>query len=289
MNYIYYPGCSVTGANRAYDLSTRAVARQLDIGLHELADWNCCGATAYFSVWELRSFLICARNLALAEKHGKDLVTICNGCFTVLNKTNDYLREDQRLREKVRAGLREINLDYRLGVNVRHLLDVFVNDLGLEKIGPRVKVRLQGLKIAPYYGCQLSRPKGTFDDREFPMSLDNLLRALGAEVTDFPLKAKCCGGMLMSTAERIGLKLSADLMRCALDQGADLIATVCPLCHMNLEAYQGEIGRLLGKKISLPVLYFTQVLGLALGVPEKELGLDEALVSARKILERIGS
>lgn len=268
LNYTYYPGCSVTGANRNYDISTRAIARGLGIGLEELDDWNCCGSTAYFSVGELRSFLISSRNLAMAEKLGRDLVTICNGCFTILNKTNIYMQENKTLREEVREGLSQIGMDYNLGVKVRHLLDILVNDLGLDKIKEKVKKPLNGLRIAPYYGCQLSRPRGTFDDTEFPMTLDNLLSALGAEVVYFPLKAKCCGGMLMMTNEDVGLKLSGELIRCAIDNGADLIATICPLCHMNLEGYQKE----------MPILYFTQVLGLALGLSEKELAIDKGLI-----------
>lgn len=272
LTYTYYPGCSVTGANRNYDISTRAIAKGLGIEINELDDWNCCGSTAYFAVGELRSFLISSRNLAMAEKTGNDLVTICNGCFTILNKTNIYMSENKRLREDVKEGLSQIGMDYNLGVRVRHLIDILANDLGLERIKGRVTKPLTGLKVAPYYGCQLSRPRGTLDDPEYPMILDNLLDAVGAEVVNFPLKAKCCGGMLMSTNESIGLQLTGDLLRCAIDNGADIIATICPLCHMNLEGYQKEIG------LTLPVLYFTQVLGLAIGQNKKELGINMGLI-----------
>ncbi|MBI5956974.1 MAG: CoB--CoM heterodisulfide reductase iron-sulfur subunit B family protein [Chloroflexi bacterium] len=285
MRYLYYPGCSPTTSNKAYDLSARAVGRALGVELVELDDWNCCGATAYMSVRELSSFVISSRNLALAERQGGgDLVTVCSACLTVLNKASRYMAENEDLRRAVSEALAVVGLQYSGGIRARHLLDVLVHDVGLESIAEKAVNRLGGLRVAPYYGCQVSRPYGTFDDREFPVSMDRLFSHLGAEVVDFPLKAKCCGGMLVSTNEGIALRLIRDLFACAVENGAQVIATVCPLCHINLEAYQGKINKRFKANYSLPIVYFTQLVGAALGLSRRELGLGMELVPTERVL-----
>jgi len=283
--YTYYPGCSQEVSNRAYDLSTRAVAKALDIELEELKDWNCCGTSPSYSIRELPTFVLGARNLALAERQAgsSDLVTICNGCFAMLEKTNLRLKEPD-LGRRVGEVLGVAGLKYEGSIRVRHLLEVLVNDLGEELIRERVTIPLEGLKVAPYYGCQFSRPEGRYDDLEFPRAMDELLSWVGAEVVDYPLKAACCGGLLMTTHEEVALKLVRDLLRTAIDRGADCISTCCPLCHLNVEAYQGQVNARFGTHFSLPVLFFTQLLGLSLGLEGKALGLGRELVSAADIL-----
>ena len=153
----------------AYDVSARAVCEKLGIELEELPDWNCCGSTSYFSIRELESFGISARNLAIAQEMGDmDLVATCSACYTILAKTNRYLAEDKVLRDEINEALALAGRSYEGKVNVRHLLDVMVNDVGYDAIAEKVTRQLDGLKVAPYYGCQLSRPMGTFDDPEFP-------------------------------------------------------------------------------------------------------------------------
>lgn len=286
MRYSYYPGCSLEATAKPYDISVRAVCQALDLGLDEVEDWNCCGATSYISIRELTAFAISARNLALAEKMGNDLVTVCPACYTVLNKTNIYMREKEDIKKTVSEALAVANLKYDGTVKVRHLLDIIVNDIGLEKINPKISQRLDGLKIAPYYGCQISRPHGTFDDPEFPMTMDNLFSSLGAEVVNFPLKAKCCGGMLMTTEPEEGLNLIKSLLSCAQDNNAELIVTACPLCEINLEAYQKKVNRKFKTDFSIPAIYFTQLLGVALGLPKEKLAIGKELVSSEKVLDR---
>ncbi|MGC8793971.1 MAG: CoB--CoM heterodisulfide reductase iron-sulfur subunit B family protein [Bryobacteraceae bacterium] len=279
MDYLYYPGCSLEGAGRQYDESLRAVFRALGIGLQELEDWNCCGATIYMSVDETTSLAISARNLALASQDGgRDLVAPCSACYTVLLKTNRYLRESPELREKVDALLAKAGLRYGLDVRVRHPLDVLVNDVGIERIASAATRRLDGLRVAPYYGCQIVRPERGFDHFEFPQTMDRLFQALGAEPVYFPVKTRCCGGMLMTTFREVGLELVRELLSCAAENGAACILTTCPMCHVNLEAYQDQVNKTFGTSYRIPVVFFTQLLGLALGCDEKSLGMGRNLI-----------
>jgi heterodisulfide reductase subunit B len=278
MRYTYYPGCSLESTSKAYDESLRTVFRLLGHELEELEDWNCCGSTAYMSVAETMALAVCARNLALAERRGGTLVAPCSACYTVLSKTDRFLREQPELRSRVGDALAEAGLAYHGTLSIRHPLDVLMNDVGLEVMAARAVRTLEGLRVAPYYGCQIVRPERGFDDRENPMTLDRLFARLGATVVDYPMKVRCCGGMLMTTADAVGLRLCYELLQCAVDAGAQVIATTCPLCHINLEAYQGVINRRFHAAIRLPVVFFTQLLGLALGASARELGLDRHLV-----------
>jgi len=286
MEFSYYPGCSLEGMNKAYDKSARLVSKTLGIGLTELNDWNCCGASAYMSIQELRAHLLSARNLAIAEREKKDLVVVCPACLTTLTKSNHYMGEDLKLRRTIASALKAANLQYLGTVKVRHLLEVVVNEIGEQEIKTKVTRPLTSLKVAPYYGCQFTRPFGEFDDKEFPVMLDTLLKWLGAEPVNFPLKAKCCGGMLMTTNEPVGLGLVRSLLDCATQNGAECIATICPLCHITLEAYQGNVNKRFATSFEVPTLYFTQLMGLAFGFSRKELGINEELISSKAVLAR---
>ena len=286
MKYSYYPGCSLHSAHKGYDLSSRAVLESLNCELQELDDWNCCGATIYMSIKEVTSLAIATRNLALAEKENLDLITPCSSCYTILNKAHKYLKNNPVLLEKVNTCLAEAGLNYNCSVRVRHPLDVLVNDIGIEIINLNITKRLTGLKIANYYGCQIVRPEKGFDDKENPTSMENLFESIGAEVVYFPYKLRCCGGMLMTTFEDAALKLSEEIIDCAEENNADCIVTTCPLCQMNLEAYQNKMNKRFGKNHKMPILFFTQVLGIAMGLNEKELGVDRNFYNCEK-LEKI--
>jgi heterodisulfide reductase subunit B len=288
MRYLYYPGCSAEATGKAYDMSTRAVMDKLGVELDELDDWNCCGATSYFSVRELDSFAIAARNLAIAQQQGdEDLCVICNACFTTLAKTNRYMAESPEVHEAVNGALGAVGRSYDGSVKVRHIMDIFTNDIGLEAIGDRVTRRLSQIKVAPYYGCQFSRPRGDFDDPEFPTTMDRLFEACGAAVVDYPAKAKCCGGMMMMTREDAALRLCQELLQSAKDNEADVIVAACPLCEMNLEAYQPKVNDMYGTDFNIPVMYFTQLLGLALGADSKQLGINKQIVSCDPVVAAI--
>jgi heterodisulfide reductase subunit B len=284
--YSYFPGCSLETTNKAYDVSTRNVARVLGLEMIEVPDWNCCGATAYMSIDDQRAMVLSARNLALAESQARDLVAVCSGCYVVLNKANHRFQDDAKLRDRVRFALQAGDMDYRGTVRVRHFLDVVVNDLGKEAIGRHVVKRLAGLKVACYYGCQITRPYAEFDDAEIPTSMDRLMSWLGATPVDFQLRTKCCGGMLMTIEEEVGLAASGSLLALAKKAGADAIATACPLCQVNLEAYQDEITARRHADSKIPVLYFTQILGIALGLGAKELLLGDSLTAVEELFAR---
>lgn len=285
--YTYFPGCSSSeGGAKAYGWSTRAVSKVLDIELVDLDDWNCCGSTPYSSVEELASFCLSARNLALAEKRGLDLVTPCSSCYVILNKTNSHLKQYPHLKAQVDEALAAGGLKYNGTVRVRHLLDVLVNDIGYEAIAAKVKRHLDGLKVAPYYGCQVVRPRFGFDHPEFPNSLDKLLVSLGGEAVPFPLKTRCCGGSLIIPEEALALDLIGKILNSALSNGAECLITVCPLCQTNLDAYQSRVNQRFKTRFNLPVLFFTQLMGFAFGLSEEDLGLKTSIVPVERVLAK---
>ncbi len=276
MNYSYMPGCSLLSTAKGYDTSARAVVSELGSELIELDDWNCCGANAIESVSYLLSVALPARNIALAESAGSELVTSCSSCFLNLFKVNHRLQREPDLQGKMDEILGAAGLHYSGKTRVRHLLDVIANDIGVEAVAKRVEKKLSGLKVVPYYGCQTVRPYGEYDGPYLPTSMDRLIEAVGAETFPYLWKTRCCGGVLMTTETEIGVKLVAELLTAA--QGADCIVTVCPMCQMNLDAYQGKISAKLGVKIRIPVLFLTQLLGLAFGLPPDVLLLDQNIV-----------
>jgi heterodisulfide reductase subunit B len=278
LKYAYFPGCSLEKTQRGYDESVREVFRALGQELIEIEDWNCCGATVYMSVKETVSLAVSARNLALAETMGLDVVAPCSSCYTVLSKTNRILNQVPEMHKEVNEALADGGLSYSGRTRVRHPLDILMNDVGMEAILKQSKRSLNGLKIAPYYGCQIVRPDKGFDDRENPVLLDTMFSKCGGEVVYFPMKVRCCGGMLMTTFEQTALKLNKELLACAQENGADVIVTTCPLCHFNLEAYQDRINDIYQTKFSLPILYFTQLLGIVLGLTSKSIGLDSSFI-----------
>jgi len=278
MKYSYFPGCSLKGLGRAYEESLLPVMKHLGIELQELEDWNCCGATAYMSVDEAKACVLTARNLAIAERQGNHpLVAPCSACYMVLNKTKHYFQEYPEMKTTIDKALDAVGLSYGGDTPVRHPLDILLNDVGLDAIKAHVVRPLKGLKIAPYYGCQIVRPYATFDNQFNPTTMDRLLEALGAETVTYPLKTKCCGGSLTGTVPQAGIRLVYILMKEARRRGAECLATVCPLCQFNLDAYHGQVKREYGLEC-IPTLYFSQLMGLAFGLPEKELGLNRLIL-----------
>jgi heterodisulfide reductase subunit B len=195
----------------------------------------------------------------------------------VLNKTKHYFRDFPAMKTTIDRALKTVGLTYSGDTPVRHPLDVLTNDVGLEAIKQKVRQPLKGLKVAPYYGCQMVRPYATFDDQYNPVTMDRLLEALGATIVRYPLKTKCCGGSLTGTVPEAGIRMVYILLNEAKKRGADCLATVCPLCQFNLDAYHAQVTSAYGD-VLLPTVYFTQLMGLAFGLPEKELGLNRAAI-----------
>lgn len=287
MKFAYYPGCSLHATAKEYDLSVVAVCAKLGVELVELEDWNCCGATAAYSTSHLLSIALPARNLASAEKMGMDIMAPCSACFHKLSKANISLKEKPELRDKINKIMESTGLKYRGTREVRHPADIIINEVGLDRIRENVERPLTGLKVAPYYGCLLVRPKrvARFDDPENPRSLDDLITAIGADPVKYYYKAKCCGGPIMMTREDVALELTRDILRSAKESGARCIITACPLCQMLLDVKQRAIEEHFDVDINLPILYFTQLLGLALGIEPKVLGIDKNMISPAKLVE----
>ena len=273
MNYLYYPGCSLTGTAREYDLATRALMLALGVSLTELEDWTCCGASAAEACSELLALALPAINLAIAEKMDKtrDVLVPCSACYLNLKKVNETLGQDGKNHERVNSVLAEMELALEGQVGVRHLLDVLATDVGAVAVRQKVKVNLSHLTIAPYYGCQCLRPYTVFDDPEEPRSMEPLIRATGARVHPWRMGTKCCGASHMNTKMPVALELVHTILQAA--RGADAIVTVCPMCQMNLEAYQHKINRRYGDVSSVTILYLPQLLGMALGLSDEDLGL----------------
>ena len=294
MRYAYYPGCSFGRSAWPYEASTKAVSEALGLELEVVEDWNCCGASEYFSLNKTAAYALVARNLALAARQDglKQLLAPCSMCYLNLRKTDHYMGKYPKLGKTTNAALAAGGLSYKPGsLEVRHLLDAVVNDVGLEAIAAKVTQPLAGLRVACYYGCLVVRPEfngKSFDNPEYPTHLDQLMQALGAEVVDFPLKAHCCGGHMTQISSETAFELIRRLLHNADEYQADVIVTLCPMCQLNLDAYQSQVNRHFKTDYHIPVLYFTQMIGLAMGISPDALGIGSEFVSAGEALAKIG-
>lgn len=287
--YAYFPGCSLEKMARSYHESAIETTRALDVELKEIEDWNCCGATTYFNIDELLAYTLCARNLAIAEKTGCDVIAPCSGCFKNMVSARKHLVHEPDLKEHINEALAEDGLAFSGRSEVRHLLDVLVRDVGLEAIKARVRRPLTGLKVAAYYGCQILRPRKDHEDVEDPRFFEELMGAIGAEPVRYRMRMTCCGGALLITNRTAALGMVRNLLEDAVRSGAALIATACPLCQVNLECYQKQVNSEFGTSLNVPVLYFTQLVGLALGVAPGRLGIGSELVNVTPALASVGN
>lgn len=284
--YLYYPGCSLKGTGIAYEESLLTTFRLLEMPVKELPDWNCCGATTYMSVSETSATLLAARNLAIARQTGtRDLLAPCNGCYLALRKSQQLVHQYPQIASEVEQFLEQAGLPRLDSVRVRHPLEVLYCDVGIQRLKELTVRPLKGIRVASYYGCQAVRPYGEVDDAYEPTRMDEILQAIGAEVVEYPLKTKCCGGAMTGTIHEVGVRLNYILLKEAVRHGAQAIVTICPLCQFNLDAFQAKIRRETGELIDLPILYLTQAVGWALGGDFRELGLHRA-ISGKKQLEQ---
>lgn len=286
MKYAYYPGCSLTESAREFDVSTRAVMERLGAELTEIPDWTCCGASAAEPVSRLMNYVLPARNLAVVEQEmgGVDVLSPCAACYLNLLKVNREVVGDRRLHAQVNEVLAASGLAYRGTVRVRHLIDVLKEDVGSKIVEQKVTEGLKGMKIAPYYGCQILRPYPEFDDPRRPVSMEPFITAMGGEVFDWSMSNRCCGASLMVAHPDVAVKSVAAILADA--GGADAIVTVCPMCQMNLEAYQGRAAGEGGRRV--PVLYLSQLMGMAMGLGQKAMQFDKNLTltpSVRRDME----
>jgi heterodisulfide reductase subunit B len=284
MKYAYYPGCSLHSAGSEFDISLKAICPPLGIDLEEINGWICCGSTPAHSVSELLAISLPVANLCLVEAMGREEVVVpCASCFRRLKSGHHETMADPKLREKVN---RVVDKPYNGGVQVRHALEIFLKDEMLGRIAERATADLSHLKVVSYYGCLLTRPPKVmqFDQYEYPMSMDKVLGAAGITTLDWDFKTMCCGAAFSVTETDIVYKLTGDILEEAQAVGANAVAVACPMCHANLDGRQGEIEQKLGRKFGMPIFYFSQLLGLALGISGEELGLGKHLVEAEGLV-----
>jgi len=286
MKYLYYPGCSLEGTSVEYNISTKVLLEAVNVQLEEIEDWNCCGATAAESNSHLLSYVLPARNLALAEKmnDSKQILVPCSACYLNLKKTEVAIKKDKNFLGKINTVLAEEDLVLKGDIIVRHLLDVLSNDIDIEIIKENSQNKMSGLTIAPYYGCQCLRPFSVFDDPEDPHSMDGLIKATGADLLEWDMGAQCCGASNTTTKPEAGMELVGRILKAA--QGADAILTVCPMCQMNLESSQKKISHKQGIELDIPVLFLPQFLGLAMGKIPKDVGLDLNLSNTGPLMKK---
>lgn len=270
MKISYYPGCSLHGTAREYDESTKAVSRMLGVELCELPDWNCCGASSAHSTDEDLALGLAARNLAIARREGKDVVVPCAACYSRLKAAEQHASHPEG--EQV--------------FKVLSLLEFLFRPELQEKIQALRKKPLTGLKVVSYYGCLLVRPPRVTGAQKYenPEEMDRLMGLLGAEAVPWSYKTDCCGGSLVLTRTDIVRRLARKLFDKAREAGAEAIAVACPLCQGNLDMRQEEIAQEAGQHYDLPVLYFTELMGLALGHPEADKWFKRHLVDPQRLL-----
>jgi len=287
MKMPYYPGCTLNTKGKGFDYSARASARELGLELVELEQWNCCGATFPLLVDNMLDLAGPARVLISARQAGERLAVACSTCYNVLKRTNKVIRENEDSREKLNFF---IEADYSGDLEVLDLLQVLRDEIGFDKIKEAVKKPLSGLKVAAYYGCMVLRPPAevAYDDPEHPHVLDDLITALGADTVDYPHKGECCGAYLAVKSADVTAEMSFTILASARRSGAELVVTNCPLCQFNLDRMQEARGRMQDSRYAgfqpIPVLYFTQLLGIALGLDSEGFELDKHYVDPRPVL-----
>jgi len=289
VKYAYFPGCVGQDSCSELDASTKLIAEELGIELVELTDATCSGAGFVQDVDYDLSRVLNARTLAMAERLGLDVLTVCSTCQFNLDRANQELKSDAKLLAETNAVLAEVGLRYAGGVEVKHLLWVLVNEVGLANLRRRVKVDLSDLNVASFYGCQLIRP-GTlhqYDDPDRPQYFEKLIEALGGKPVDYEGRKKCCGFPITFVNENASMTMNANNMLEAKEHGANLMATSCPLCHINLDMYQGRAEKVAGRRIDLPILHLPQLVGLAIGIDPARLRMKRHLVSPKEVLRKV--
>lgn len=286
--YAYYAGCSLEGTAGPYDTSVRLVMDRLGADLKEPPDWSCCGSTPAHAMDHTFAAALAARNLIIVEKMNRPtLTTPCPSCLMAFKKAQRRMEKNKVFRDEVNSLLDE---PYNCTVNAKSTLQVIYEDIGLEAVSRAVTTQVPDLKIAAYYGCILNRPPevANFDDPENPVSMDKIIEAVGVKVVDFAFKLECCGAAYGVPKKETVTFLTKKVLDMALDAGANCIAVACPLCQQNLDLRQGQVNAATGSSFNIPVLYFTQIMGLTYGFSPEQLGIDKCIVSAESLIRNRG-
>jgi len=291
MKYAFFPGCVSKGACPELYQSVMQVYPQLGIDLEEMATASCTGAGVLQEKDEKLGDVLNARTFALAEQRGLPIMTICSTCQGVMSQANHRLTTQPAYLQEVNGMLQEEGLSYRGNTTIKHFLWILLEDVGEDVLRQRITKPLTGLRAAPFYGCYIQRPTEALGFEEHPdrgKSLERIIEILGAEVVDFPGKTRCCGFPILTINKINSLSMVATHTQDAKSHGADIMVTPCPLCHLNLDGMQSQAANQHNTSINLPILHLPQLLGLAMGMEQKVLGLNRNLISATKALQKIG-
>jgi len=289
LRFLIFLGCITPYRLSSYEISARKVLGKLGVELVEMPEFNCCGFPMDLINHDLM-LTLAARNLCIAEKQGLDILTLCNGCFSVLNETNKILEEDKKLNEKINGYLKEIGMEFKGTTNVKHLVHVLVEDVGIERIKDCVKKPLTNFRVAQHGGCHIVRPVKYVDhgdDPENPTMLKNLIRLTGAECLDYMDEAECCGNPVIGVNEAVPFQMAKEKLEHIRSVKAQALITVCPYCHIMYDLNQPRIERTFNEKFGIPVLHYTQLLGLAMGFTAEELAMKELRVKPTELLSQI--
>jgi succinate dehydrogenase / fumarate reductase cytochrome b subunit len=289
LKFALYPGCAAQGATPELYQSAMAVIGRLGINVVELTAAACCGAGVVTEANPETALALNARTFAQAERLGLDVMTICGTCQGVMGAANKRLKQEPGLLGRINKLLEPEGLSYRGTVQVKHLLWIIVRDVGLEELRRHVRVPFKEFRVAPFYGCYLLRPSWDlgFDDPDNPSSLEKVIKAVGGESVAYAGRTKCCGFPIILEKEAIAMAMAGTSLKEAKDGGADFMVTPCPLCHMSLDIYQERAGKAVGARLDLPVLHLPQLIGLAMGIPARELGLARHLIPVDSIVKRM--
>ncbi len=289
MKYALFLGCTIPVRAQNYEMSAREVAKKLGIDFVDIPEFSCCGFPVKSSNAE-SSLVIAARNLAIAAKKGEKICTLCNACTSVLSEANKELTENKELRKMVNKELEKIDLEFKTGVEIKHFSRILYEDIGADKIKDKISKNLSKLSMSIHYGCHYLRPSELydgFDDCENPESVENLVSVTGAKVFDYKNKLECCGGAILGVEEDIALSMAKDKLDNITKNNVDALVTICPFCSIMYEDNQRKIESKYDVEYNLPVLYYPQVLGLAMGIEPKPLGFRLNKIKAKQILEKV--
>ena len=277
MKYAFFPGCVLESAAKEDYLATVAVAKKLGIELEELDGWTCCGASHVQDIAPEITLATNARNIALAEEKGLNLLTVCNTCTLMLREAKNELDNNEKEKNEVNKKLAQIGKQYRGTTDITHFLWVLIRDYGLDKLKAKVVKPLTGLRVAEYYGCHILRPQTElgFEDYQMPTSLADLISAIGATPIDFSRKLDCCGFHAVYPAHDSVMQMTGSINKDAANEGADCVVTPCPLCQMQLDMFQKEAKEVVGGGKDMPILHMSQLIGLALGISPAEMGMPK--------------
>jgi heterodisulfide reductase subunit B len=288
--YLLFMGCTIPARARNYELSSRAIAKKLGIEFVDEPEFFCCGFPVKNADW-MACALMAARNIAIAEKKGLDICCLCSACTGVLAEVNEHLKHDEKLLAEVNEKLAKINPDYKIEgkVAVKHFARIIYEDAGIDKIKELAQKPLEMLKIAPHYGCHYLKPSDVhkWDNVEDPQTLDELVRACGAESVQYRDKKFCCGGALLAFDQDTALSIGNHKLECIKESGADAITLICPFCAVTYDDNQRTIEAKFEKEYKIPVLYLPQVIGLSMGISPKELGMQFNKVKTKELLAKV--